>query len=160
MLLPLPLDDDNQIYIRTCFRIEYQRDRRDRILQHSSASFYIIPNHSISLRAELSIILYHSVSYTTTIVTRNKLFEIVSVLTITRNPTVIQRAGYRSFSKEENNRSVVDDLIVPRSLSARRSIAPSSYAARDLARSVKTHRSLSPAISLRYSSQACTSTSD
>ena len=23
MLLPLPLEDDNQIYIRTCFRIEY-----------------------------------------------------------------------------------------------------------------------------------------
>ena len=37
----------------------------------------------------------------------------------------------------------------PRSVSARRSIVPSSYAARDLARSAKTHRSLSPAISLR-----------
>ena len=61
MLLPLPLDDDNQIYIRTCFTVEsqnttvkldrieyYSRQRQTRrsqnILYHSISS-YIIHDH-------------------------------------------------------------------------------------------------------------------
>ena len=53
MLLPLPLEDDNQIYIRTCFTVESQnttvkldRIKYYRILQNTTVKSYRIEYYS------------------------------------------------------------------------------------------------------------------
>ena len=65
MLLPLPLDDDNQMYIE-------RQTRQTRILQNSNSIAELSIKHSISFY----IILHHTRPRT-----RNKLFKIISVLT-------------------------------------------------------------------------------
>ena len=89
MLLPLPLEDDNQIYIRMFYSREteyYSRERQTRRSQNSIAELSI--KHSISFY----IILHYTRPRT-----RNKLFKIISVLTPLLTTTYKTTKKYKKF---------------------------------------------------------------